>query len=85
MSKSKVFSVECVPNNHSLERENSNFVGGLFQGLNLKAAQVCMIVSIDHSNKSIVIVGLCEVSTADGWSRHHQGGTTVTGKNMKSS
>ena len=32
--KRKVFSVD-VPNNHSLEHENSNFTGGLFQGLNL--------------------------------------------------
>ena len=44
--------------NHSLERENSNFTGGLFQGLNLYAAQVCVRVSNDHSNNSIIIAGL---------------------------
>ena len=46
--QSKVFSVD-VPNNHSLERENSNFTGGLFQGLNLYDAQVCVRVSNEHS------------------------------------
>jgi len=80
--KRKVFSVD-VPNNHSLERENSNFTGGLFQGLNLYDAQVCVRVSNDHFNKSIVVAGLFEVS--DARSRHDQGGTTVMGKNMKSS
>ena len=53
----KVFSVDA-PNNHSLERENSNFTGGLFQGLNLYDAQVCVRVSNDHSNNIIVVAGL---------------------------
>jgi len=40
-------------------------------------------VSNDHFNKSIVVAGLFEVS--DARSRHDQGGTTVMGKNIKSS
>ena len=67
----------------SLERENSNFTGGLFQRLNLYDAQVCLRVSNDHSNNSIVVAGHFEVS--DAGSRLDQGGTTVMGKNMKSS
>ena len=53
----KVFSVD-IPNNHSLEHENSNFTGGLFQGLNLYDAQVHVTVSHDHSNNSIAVAGL---------------------------
>ena len=54
---------------------------GLFQGINLYAAQVSVRVSNDHSNNRIV--DFFEVSEAR--SRHDQGGTTVMGKNMKSS
>ena len=80
--QSKVFSVD-VPNNHSLERENSNFTGGLFQGLNLYDAQVCVRVSNEHS--TIVSPQQDFFEILDARSRQDQGGTTVMGKNMKSS
>ena len=75
MCQRVTYSALSIPNNHSLERENSNFIGGLFQGLNIYAAQVCLRVSNDYSNKIIIIAGL--FSAADAWSCHHQGGIII--------